>query len=65
MSQIYNENTESLKLGILGILSREFMHCWKLSRGPQVQERAAGDMYLWEYTQNLLHLSPKSCPDFS
>ena len=26
MSQIYNENTESLKLGISGILSWEFTH---------------------------------------
>ena len=65
MIQIYNGNTKrpnpkENQLGILGISSREFTLelftlCWKFSRGPPVQESAAGAMYL------SLRIHPKIC----
>ena len=60
MSQIYNGNTKRPKpkknqQGILGILSREFMHYVRNSAEPPVQESMAGATYI------SLRIHPKSC----
>ena len=54
------QNPKENQLEILGISSREFTLelftlCWKFSRGPPVQESAAGAMYL------SLRIHSKSC----
>ena len=66
MTQIYNDNTRRPKpaenqLGIVGISSWEFTHF----TGNSV-EGAAGTTYVFEnMPKKLLHLSPKSCRNFT
>ena len=67
MSQRSNDNTKQSKVkeNQIGILN--FMHfAGKFSRGPQVRKRDSwGYGSLYENTpEKLLHLPPKSCPNF-
>ena len=73
MSQIYNDNTKRPKLkenqpGILGISSREFTHFV----GNSVEGLGPRRKCCWDYVsvfentpKKLLHLSPKSCRNFT
>ena len=76
MSQIYNDNTkrpklEENQLGMLGISSREFTH----STGNSVEGLGSRREHCWDYVsvfenlrirpKRLLHLSPKSCCNFT
>ena len=73
MSQIYNDNTNRPKskenqLGILGISSREFMHF----AGNSAEGLGSRRECCWDYVsvfentpKTLLHLSPKSCHNFT
>ena len=73
MSQIHNGNTNRPKLkenqlGILGILSREFTH----SVGNSAEGFSSRRECYWGYVsilenkpKKLLHLSPKSCRNFT
>ena len=73
MSQIYNDNTKRPKskeyqLGILGISSREFTHfAGNSAEGfGSRRERCWDYVYVFENTpKKLLHLSPKSCRNFT
>ena len=73
MSQIYNDNTKKPKpkknkLGIFGISSREFRHyVGNSAEGLQSKRERCWDyISLFEdTTKKLLHLSPKSCHNFT
>ena len=73
MSQIYNDNTKRPKLkenqlGILGISSREFTHF----AGNSAEGLGFRRERCWDYVsvfenmpKMLLHISPKSCRNFT
>ena len=73
MSQIYNDNTKKPKpkenqRGILGISSREFTHF----AGNSAEGLGPRRECCWDYVfvfenmpKKLLHLSPKSCHNFT
>ena len=73
MSQIYNDNTERAKskqnqLGILGISSREFKYF--VGNSADVlgtkREHCCDNVSVFEnLPKKLLHLSPKSCHNFT
>ena len=72
MSQIYNDNTKRPKpkeneLGILGVLSREFTQVGNSAEGLwSRRKRCWGNLSIFENTpKKLLHLSPKSCCNFT
>ena len=73
MSQIYNDNTKRTKPNenqqwILGISSREFMHfAGNSSEGLRFRIESCWDyVSVFENTpKKLLHLSPKSCHNFT
>ena len=73
MSQIYNDNTKRQKLkgnqlGILEISTREFTHF----AGNSSEGLGSRKEHCWDYVavfgntpKKLLHLSPKSCNNFT
>ena len=73
MSQIYNDNTERAKskqnqLGILGISSREFKYFVGNSADGlgTKREHCCDNVSVFEnLPKKLLHLSPKSCHNFT
>ena len=73
MSQIYNGNTKRPRLkenqlGILGISSREFTHFAQNSVESLGSRRERWQDYVSVFentTKKLLHLSPKSCHNFT
>ena len=73
MSQIYNDNTKRPKLkenqlGILGISTREFTYFAENSAEGLGSRRECcwGYISIFENTsKKLLHLSPKSCCNFT
>ena len=73
MSQIYNDNTKRPKLkenqrGILGISSREFMHFAGNSADGigSKREHCCDNVSVFQNPpKKLLHLSPKSCHNFT